>query len=311
MLEETKTEITETPKTEAENKEEFGEKMDEILKDTAPAGEKDTVPAGTKDEDEVPEVVSEEVGEVEEPAVAGEATEALKGVDPEVLEVCRDWGWDDKKIAWHAKEAPKLLEEIREELDKAETEEAPAGARKPETKVEKEFEELKFTLDPAIVGQEVVDAFGQVAGRLNEYGKGLTEEQGRLQSERKAAFTVRVDNCFDRFTKDYPDLGNAVSLDKKQFKLRQEIFVHAQIDADMKKIPLEKAIESQVRRYKNQEGEKVAGQKLLDSLAKQKKRFTNAPTRRHSDVGTRKFKDENEEKEALMSEAYKEAGIEE
>lgn len=321
---ETKTEVTEEVNGIPKAFDDAMSAIDAENKAEAKAVEDDTVPAGTEQGDEVSET-GEELVEEETPAgedVKGELsvedTEVLNNIDPDVLECCRDYGWDNNKIVQMAQMSPELLDDVRELLiEESKETEAPAKQEKPPQKKEEleskvdEIDGLIAKLDPDVHGQEVVNVLKSIAERQVQGSKILTEEQQKLQSERNEAFNVRVDDCFDRFSKSIPDLGKAEKLNKRQYMLRAELFEHAGVTARMRKVPLEKAIEIEVNKYKNQGGEKTAGQKLLNKLDKQKKRFTNPPTRRHSDVKSRKFATEEEKKETIMTEAYKEAGIEE
>lgn len=304
---------------EAEMPKAFTDAMDTIDKDNKVAALKDT-PAGEK---EVPAGAGDEIPETgekpEEPAAAGEVSaedaETLSSIDPEVLEVCRDYGWDDKKIVQIAKISPELFDDVRavidEEQAKPSAEVKPAPKEEPKPQVD-EIDSLIAKLDPDIQGAEVVGILKVMAARQKEGSKVLTEEQKRLQSERDTTFNVRIDSCFDKY-KDVPDLGNSsqMKLNRRQSDIRKELFAHANVTATMRKIPIERAIEIEVNKYRNQGGKKAAQQELLNKLEQQKGRFTHRPTRRQSsDLASRKFETENEEKEALMAEAYKEANIE-
>lgn len=338
------TETPEVPKA-------FDEAMDKIeTENKAAAEETEETPAGDEtvetevSEDKIPETPASAEVKVE---LEAEEAETLKEIDPDVLDVCRDYGWDDKKIAQVAKLSPELLEDVRELLDeeqKPETKEAPAVKKAAEAEVEKskEAEEIKFDLDPDVVGADVKSAIDKMAARLNEQQKGLSEQQKglseektQLQSERDTAFNNRIDSCFDEYAKSLTaeskkagekapvlDLGDSASFigkewktltraEKQQVKLRTEIFAHAQVTAGMRRIPIERAIAIEVSRHKNQGGEKDAEQRLLNKLEKGKKRHTNRPTRRHSDIKTRKFGSEAERVTALMDEAHRQAGDEE
>lgn len=319
-------EVTEKPS----DVESFGIEMDKVL-NADPAGEaKDKVSADTKAADKVgkdtfPEKdedatsAEDATSDETDTELATEDIELLEGINSEVLDVCRDYGWTDAKIAQVAKLTPELLEDVRDLLDEEtesliEKKASKTGGDEPaKTETQKAIEELKFSLDPDIHGKELVDAINKIAEKVNRDSKGLSDEQTRLQTEREQAFNLRIDSCLDRHTKDLPDLGNSSNLTKHQGLLRRELFAHANVTASIRGIPIEKAIEIETRKLKNQDGEKVAGQKLLNKLDGQRKRFTHAPTRRHSDTGIagRKFATEEEMKEAVMSEAYKEAGIDE
>jgi hypothetical protein len=106
-------------------------------------------------------------------------------------------------------------------------------------------------------------------------------------------------------------LGNSSKLTENQYNQRLRVFRHALVTSEIDNVPIEKAIEIEVNKIKNQDSEKVAGQKILDKLEHQKKHFVNKPTRRHSDLSSMKFGSEQERKEAIMAEAYKAANIEE
>ncbi len=296
----------------------------------------DTIESEMKDETEsVAEAeteVSEEgtVSEKTETTAEAEETqeETLKDIDPEVLGVCRDYGWDDEKIAKIKDVSPELLDDIREVLDE-EQKEAPAGEKKvtEEPKVkepEVKFDEFKFDLDPDIVGEEVKGAIDKVVARLNEQQKGLSEEKSRLKSDRDAAFNVRIESCFDGHTKELMveakesgdkapslDLGNSSKLNRQQKGIRHEIYAHAYVTSQIKRVPIEKAIEIEIDRYRNSGGDKAAEQRLLNKLDKQKKRFTHPPTRKNkASSADRKFTTEEERIRFVMDEAHKKAGIE-
>lgn len=327
---EEKTETTET-KTDREN---FASEMDKVLTDTAPKGDQKAPEGGDKTvsdetikEDEILETggAPEETVETEEAELSAEETELIEDIDPEVIEVCREYGWDDKKIVQIAKLSPELLEDVRDVLDEEQTEEPQKQPARDTTETKKpEPDEFKIELDPDVVGPEMKKAVDMIVDKLNQQSKGLSEEQKNLKAEKDAAFNNRIETCFDRQSKIIMaeakktgpknfilDLGDSSRrLTKPQYMRRIEIFRHAQITADLKRVSMERAIEIEIKKAKNQDSEKTAGQRILDKLERQKRHFTSSPTRRHLNLTTRKFATEEEEKEAIMSEAYKEANIE-
>ncbi len=222
-------------------------------------------------------------------------------------------GLSKEILAQIEKEAPDLIESIKAELNNTKKEQK--EQQEPDEKdvvksKEKLFEELKVDIDPDMAGIDVKNAIDSTIAKVNELGKRLEQETLKLQQERENIYQHKIDSEFDKYAKDVPDIGKSNSITEKQYKTRIELFRHAGITAAMRNIPIEKAIEVEINKYKNQDGEKVAQQKLLDKLAKQKKHFTQPPTRRHSDLASRKFDSEEERKEAIMAEAYKKAGIE-
>ena len=205
-------------------------------------------------------------------------------------------------------ESPDLLSSIKEEI---ENEKKPKQKQETEKSVPKStYKEIKVDLDPDLVGADVKKAIDNIVSRINEQGKSLESETLKLQNERESAFQQKIDGHFDRYSKQVPDLGNSSSLTQRQYKERIKLFRHAMVTSEIDGVPIERAIEIEVNKFKNQGGEKVAQQRLIDKLNGQKKHFTNPPTRRHSDLSTRKFSSEEERKEAVMTEAYKAAGIE-
>lgn len=271
---------------------------------------------------------------------AAEITETLNTIDEDVLDVMRDF-YDDNQIVELSKSNPELLEAIREELDTMQEppkKEPEPPAKPPEKTAEQELEELKFELDPDLVRPEVKDAFDALAAKVNEYGKklaeqgkGLDEEKAALQAQKDEAFNNRIDSCFDRHAKQLAaeakkaggnpvlELGASASFEGKEFKqlsrperrqvkLRQEIFRHAQVTSEIRRIPIEKAIELEIVRFKNQDGEKAAEQRLLNKLEKEKTTHTNPPTRRLSKTQPQ-FADEAEAAEYRMKKAEEEAGL--
>lgn len=288
-----------TVATEGDVPEAFGKAMDEIEK-PAPS-EDDAQPVSEEEPVETP------AGE-EEPEVSVEA-ESLEDIDPEVLECCRDYGWDDEKIAQIKELSPELFDDIRAVLD--EEGELPAEKEtKEEPKkedIKQELEELKFDLDPDVVGQDVKGAFDKMASVLNEQRKGFADERTKLQTEIDSAFNSRIDGHLDRMAKQTPDLGSSQKLTRKQYQLRAELFAHANVTATLRKVPIERALEIEVNNYRNRGGEKAAEKRVLGKLEKNKRRFTNKPTRKAGEVG-RKFKDDFEAAEYRMEQAEQKAG---
>ncbi len=288
----------------------FDDAMDTIEK------ENKVVPLDSSEEVE-PEVEPEKEPEVE-PEVEPEEKpadevpsddEILNGMDRTVLSVIQEEhpGWDDGKIALFAKNFPDLLDSLKDVLDEPEVKEEVKEEPKEEVKPSK-LDGLIAKLDPDIHGQEVVDIMKAFAEQQKQDGKTLTEEQARLQKRESEAFNVEVESIFDKF--ELPDLGNSSKkLSRKEYMVRGELFAHARVTADLREIPIKEAIEVEINKHKNQGGEKVAEQKVLDKLEKQRKRTTNPPTRRHSDIADRKFANEEDKKEAIMEDAYQEAGI--
>lgn len=333
----------------------FNETMDKIETEQQEAATATAEPELEPEKDESStedETVGEDVVSTDEVSaeteLSAEKSEILKGIDPDVLDVCRE-KFDDDQIVEIAQRNPELLADIRAELDAYEeptVKPAEKGVEKPaEKEAEKkaEFEEIKLNLDENIVGADVKNAIDTMVAKLNAFGKnlneqskGLTEEQSRLQSERYAAYNNRIDGCFDKQAKILAseskkageakpiiDLGDSSQFVGKQFNqlnrqqrqqvsLRTEIFRHAQVTSEIRNIPIEKAIEIEVGRYKNQTGEKVAEQRLLNKMERSRKRHTNPPTRRHSvsDIKSRKYATEAERITALMDEAHRQAGDE-
>lgn len=282
---------------------EFGKRMDEAFKTPSEGGE----PA------EGDQKASEDANITEEGPAGQETitdTEILGGIDEDVLDCCREYGWDDKTIVEIARKSPELFDDVREALD-----ESPEGeTHEPEPKPKPEpepIDELKFDLDADVVGTDIKSAIDKIAEAINEQKRGLNTEKAQLEQQRNEAFNIRVDSHFDKLAKDYPELGNSTNLNRKQYNLRSELFAYANLTSGLRNIPLEKAMEIELNKYKNQGGEQQAEQKVLDKLRKHKEKFTNPPTRRHSSLASRKFASEREKIEAIMSDAYKQAGIEE
>jgi len=248
----------------------------------------------------------EEISEKE--ALSAEIPESLANIDPEVVEACRDYGWDDEKIAKTAEIMPEFFDEIRAVLDEenAPVQKEPEAPKPTVTQTEKQAEEIKFNLDPDMVGVDVKNAIDKIASVLNEQRMGLSNERGQLQKERDIAFNMRIDSFFDK--SGLPDLGKTENLAKRQYMLRSELFAHANVTAQLRGIPLERALSITVDEYKNRVSPKEAEKRVLDKLEKQKHRFTNKPTRQVSE-SERKFTDEAERIEHVMEEAERSAGL--
>jgi hypothetical protein len=293
------TEENKDQQTEQTPEQHFGEKMDEIFSDK---GE-----SQVEDKNIDNEVVQEDSAEADSTQDDAQSqTIEESAIDPEVLEIFNDYGLSQETIDKIAKESPDLLTSIKEEIE---------NERKPIQKEEKSvpkstYKEIKVDLDPDLVGADVKKAIDNIVSRINEQGKSLESETQRLQQERESAFQQKIDGHFDRYTKQVPLIGNSSTLTESQYKQRIKLFRHAMVTSEIDGVPIEKAIEIEVNKFKNQDGEKVAQQRLIDKLNGQRKHFTNPPTRRHSDLSSRKFSSEEERKEAVMTEAYKAAGIE-
>lgn len=233
-------------------------------------------------------------------------------IDKDVLEIFSEYGLTEETVKQMAKESPELLKSIKDELEQEESKSKPKPKQKqPPASQKSKFEEITVDLDPDLVGADVKSAIDSIVAKINQQGKDLQYEQDQLQKERQSSFQTKIDGYFDRFSKQVPDLGNSSTINERQYKTRLEIFRHAIVTSEIRDIPIEKAIQIEVNKHKNQDGEKVAAKKLIDKLEGQKKHFTNPPTRRHSDLSTRKFASEEERKEAVMAEGYRQAGIEE
>jgi hypothetical protein len=285
----------------------FGEKMDEIFseKDESVSELNGKASQDTTGNDVV-EDNSAEADSTQQDDAQSQTIEE-NGIDPDVLEIFNDYGLSQETIDKIAKESPDLLSSIKEEI---ENEKKPKQEKKEQSVQKSTYKEIKVDLDPDLVGADVKKAIDNIVSRINEQGKSLESETERLKQERESAFQQKIDGNFDRYSKQVPALGNSSTMTENQYKTRIELFRHAGITAEIRGISIEKAIEIEVNKFKNQDGEKVAQQRIIDKLNGQRKHFTNPPTRRHSDLSSRKFSSEEERKEAVMTEAYKAAGIE-
>ena len=287
--------------------EHFSEKMDEIFSEKDESVSELNGKPSQNIDNEVVEDNSAEADNTVQDDVQSQTVDD-NAVDPEVMEIFNDYGLSQETIDKIAKESPDLLSSIKEEI---ENEKKPKQKQETEKSVPKStYKEIKVDLDPDLVGADVKKAIDNIVSRINEQGKSLESETLKLQNERESAFQQKIDGHFDRYSKQVPDLGNSSSLTQRQYKERIKLFRHAMVTSEIDGVPIERAIEIEVNKFKNQGGEKVAQQRLIDKLNGQKKHFTNPPTRRHSDLSTRKFSSEEERKEAVMTEAYKAAGIE-
>ncbi len=320
-----------TEESAIENFTKVAAEVDKQVKEGAAAPDKDTLDKSGKVADEAQQdetggeasegaEASEGSGETDESAAADEEmseedTEILNGIDPDVIDACRASNWDDKRIVEEAKTNPAIFSEIRELLDEEQYKKAeqPAQSAKKEEAAEvDEIDAILAKLDPDIHGAEIVKAFQALAGRQKEGHKALTEEQKRLEAERQAAFGAKIDNMFDGHAKSgYKELGNStVRLGYKEKELRQEVFAVANALALRAGKPVESMINRAVGLFRNQGGEKAAAQKIITKLNQQDKRTINRPTRRISQQqGERKFADNYEEAEYIMTKAEQEAGL--
>jgi hypothetical protein len=302
-------EIDKTEQTEQDPQEHFAQKMEEIFSAKDESLSESNGQADQYKTDDT--IVSDESAEADSTVQDDVQTEDANDgtIDPEVLEIFNDYGLSQETIDKIAQESPDLLTSIKEEI---ENEKKPIQKQETEKRsVSKNtFKEIKVNLDPDIVGADVKSAIDNIVSRINEQGKSLESETQKLQQERESAFQQKIDGHFDRYAKQVPNIGNSLTLTESQYKERIKLFRHAMVTSEIDGIPIERAIEVEVNKFKNQDGEKVAQQKLIDKLNGQKKHFTNPPTRRHSDLASRKFASEEERKEAVMSDAYKQAGIE-
>jgi hypothetical protein len=170
-------------------------------------------------------------------------------------------------------------------------------------------EDIKFNIDPDLVDNEVKTAIDTMANILSEQRRELSVERERLRVERNNAFSSKIDNCFDKHAESLPNLGKTADLKRDNAVYREELYAHAKIISERRNISIDSAIEETVSMFKNKDGEKVAAQKLITNLNKQKGKFTNPPTRKHTDAGSRKYTSESERARAVIDEAYKVAGI--
>jgi hypothetical protein len=273
-----------------------------------PETSQEDVEGVTSQEDEVQEETSTE-GQTDESELTEQESEVIESIDQEALQYLRGYYSDDKEILRQLQINPQLADDILSILD----EEVPQKPeQKPEQKqeVQAALEELKFELDPDIVGPDVKNAIDQIASVLNEQRKGLSEEQKKLQSDRAAAFDMRIDDCFDRYSKELPNLGQSGNLSNRNKRFRTEMFAYADVTSRLRGVPIERAIAIEIEKFKNQGGKKAATQELIDKLNQQEKRMINRPTRRQSQQkGQKKYADAYEEADEKMALAEQEAGL--
>lgn len=208
-------------------------------------------------------------------------------------------------------------------------------------KLQADYEELKLELDENVVGADNKKAIDALTARLNELGKtisgqkkDLDEQKQKLQSERDAAYNRRIDACFDRHSKELfseakkgglkepvVDLGKTSFFERKSWKqltnrqrkqanLRTEIYQHAAVTSELRKIPIEKAIAIEINRFRNQDGDKAAEERVLKKMQQEEQRFTNPPTRRLSSPKNRQFATDADRMDYRMMVAEQEAGLE-
>ena len=199
--------------------------------------------------------------------------------------------------------------EAEETEVEAEEEPEKEPAKQPEAKAE-EVEDITFELDDELVDPSVKAALDKVAGELNEQKKSIAKREEALRLEREQAYENRIDSCFDKFNSDLPALGSTASLTKDNGLYRRRLFQMAQVTANLDGISMEEAIQDTVQMFKNRGGEQKAEKALIGKLNKQKKKFTNSPTRKKKSIADRKFKTEAEKARAVMDKAYVDAGIE-
>lgn len=283
--------------------------------ETKIAEEQEQTPAGDEEELVSSETDEEQELETDESEFEDEP-EILEDVSSEVIDCCREFGWDNEKIQKMYQESPELFDAIQEELDAegdapAERATSQKTGQEPEKgQKQEQIEGLKLELDEDIVGKDVKDAVDKIVAAVNAQQKGITEQSEKIKADSQAQLDARVDDTFDRISKSFPALGKTDTLTKRQQGLRQEIFLHAAtVTAPLRGVSIEKALQLEVNKYRSLGGKKAAEKSVVDKLNKQKKRFTNKPTNRRTSETARKFKDEAEEAEFKMEQAEKKAGL--
>jgi hypothetical protein len=198
-------------------------------------------------------------------------------------------------------------EDVSEEIEEEVVQE-PVKAVEPIEEVV-EYEEIDFELDEDLVDPTVKAAFEKLKDQVNKQQKSIDESKSRLKIEQEKVFENRIDSCFDKYVDDLPNLGETSKLSEKNGLYRRRIFQHAQVTAQMDNISIEDAIKDAVQMHKNRGGEQATKKKLITSLNKQKKKFTNPPTRKNKSIDSRKFATEQDRARAIMDKAYVDAGI--
>lgn len=267
--------------------------------------------------DEETDETSEGEDDSQEPAEAGEEAsteDALKDIDPEVLEYCRNYFGADEKIIQMVKLSPELFDDVRAALDEEQQEKPQVKETKTETQTPEpsEIDKLMSKLDPDVHGAELVGIIKALAQKQTEGQKVFSEEQKRLENERKAAFTARIDSCFDRHSKKLPQLGHSSQrFSRGQSVFRQRLLDYAAVESKYNpNLTPEQAIDRVVTLYLNQGGKKAATQEILDKINKHGRTAINKPTRRHSQQsGERKYDNFADEAEERMAQAEQEAGL--
>jgi hypothetical protein len=291
-------------KTELTPQEQFGEKMDEILSPKSD-DKKDKNNNKQVQDESTDENIDSQDDEIVESNENQETTE----IDSEVLEVLNDYGLKQETIDKILEESPQLIAAIKEELNLEKKNDKPVDKKPANTDTKNQYKELKLDVDPDLIDEKLKTSLDEIVKRINEQGKVLESESQKLKQERENAYQNRIDSHFDRLEKTLPIVGNSSKLTENQYQQRIRIFRHALVTSEIDNIPVEKAIEIEINKIKNQDSEKVAGQKILDKLENQKKHFIHKPTRRHSEISSMKFDSDQERKEAIMAEAYKAANI--
>jgi hypothetical protein len=252
-------------------------------------------PVESDNSDEQDDVVSgDDTTPASETSAVSAKDDVIGGIPTDTLAAFISQGWDAEKI--------------KSVLEAAKTVQQPQA--KPEVKpvvTEPAEDDLKFELDPDIVGLDVKNAIDKITATLNAQKKDIQERQNSLRQEQSQAFNMKIDSHFDNIAKELPELGTSANLTQKQMALRTELFAHANVTASLRGISMEEAIKLEASKVKGMGGEKVAEQKLLDKLKKQNNQLSNKPTRRASEP-TRTFDDEADRKEHLMREAERKAG---
>jgi len=111
-------------------------------------------------------------------------------------------------------------------------------------------QDINLNLDADIVGVDVKNALDSIAKELSaqkqmlsSQAEDLQVEKERLTKERNDAFTSRINNHFDKYTKDLPSIGSSEKLNDQQVIERKRIYAHADMEAKLRNIPMEQALD--------------------------------------------------------------------
>lgn len=211
-------------------------------------------------------------------------------IEPRLVQAGRRAHLSDEEIVYLAENQPGALEALARQADQLSEAYSQLGRLHRPDSEEKKEETRKATLrklqldnmlvenpELASVGKEVQDVFNALLDKVSEMEEkvnGHEQNMGRLEQQRQAENTHRIDAFFDRHTKQIPQLGRTDNLTPEQVQARLYAHRVALGVQQVSDISDEDALRIGLNALRGQYTDQQIKSKIKRDLEKNRRRFT-------------------------------------